>query len=73
MQITDADVIAAGAADRHPIVRPTGQPDDLVAGTVLTLTTTELAAADTYEVDVYRRVAVRVSSGQDAWLYLADD
>jgi len=63
--------VAASGTDRHPIVRPTGDPADRTDGTVLTLTTTELAAADLYEVDDYRRTRVRLASGTDSWVYLA--
>ncbi|MCE7002511.1 gamma-glutamylcyclotransferase [Kibdelosporangium philippinense] len=69
--ITDPDVIAASGSNRHTIVRPTGDDEDSVAGTVFTITTTELAAADDYEVDDYRRVLVRLSSGTEAWVYLS--
>jgi uridine kinase len=69
--ITDPAVVAVSGADRHPIVRHTGDDRDSVAGTVLALTTTELAAADTYEVDDYRRTLVRLATGTDAWIYLA--
>lgn len=69
--ITDPDVVAASGSDRHPIIRPTGDPGDSVAGIVFTLTTAELAAADGYEVEDYRRVLVRLGSGSPAWVYLA--
>jgi uridine kinase len=69
--ITDPAVVAAGGTDRHPIVRPTGDPADITGGTVLTLTTAELAAADLYEVDDYRRTHVRLASGTGSWVYLA--
>jgi uridine kinase len=71
--ITDPDVVAASGSDRHPFVRPTGDPTDAVVGTAFTLDTAELAAADRYEVDDYRRVLVRLASGTSAWVYLADD
>ncbi|WP_223198428.1 gamma-glutamylcyclotransferase family protein [Solihabitans fulvus] len=71
--ITDPDVIAASGSDRHPIVVSTGDIGDLVAGTVFVITATELAAADDYEVDDYRRVLVRLDSGIEAWVYLAAD
>ncbi len=73
VQITDPDVIAASGSARHPIVRPTGEPSDSVAGTLFTITPTELAAADTYEVDDYRRFPVELLSGKRAWVYLAAD
>jgi len=71
--ITDPAVIAASGSDRHPIIRATHDPADSVNGTVLTLTTTELAAADHYEVDDYRRVCATLASGADAWVYLGAD
>lgn len=71
VSITDPAVIASSGTDRHPIVRRTGDPADTTAGTVLTLTTTELAAADIYEVDDYRRILARLGSGKSAWVYLA--
>lgn len=71
VNITDPAVVAVSGTDRHPIVRRTDDPADAVAGTVLTLTTTELAAADRYEVDDYRRSLVRLGSGGSAWVYLA--
>lgn len=56
--------------DRHPIVSFTGDPADSVAGTVLEVTTAELAVADLHEVDECRRTLVRLGSGAEAWLYL---
>ena len=38
---------------------------------MLTLTTVELAAADLYEVDDYRRTSARLTSGNRSWVYLA--
>ncbi|MBB6373010.1 uridine kinase [Pseudonocardia eucalypti] len=67
--ITDPEVIAVSGTDRHPIARRTGDPADALPGTVLTLSTTELAAADRYEVDDYRRVQVSLGSGTAAWFY----
>ncbi|WP_231642148.1 gamma-glutamylcyclotransferase family protein [Nocardia sp. NRRL S-836] len=68
--ITDPDVVALSGTDRHPIVRHTGDPADTAKGTVLTVTAEELAAADVYEVDDYRRCLVELGSGP-AWVYLA--
>ncbi|MFC3899235.1 gamma-glutamylcyclotransferase [Lentzea rhizosphaerae] len=71
--ITDPAVIEVSGTDRHPIVRHTGDPADTTAGTLLQVTTEELAAADVYEVDDYRRALVRLGSGADAWVYLAQE
>lgn len=69
--ITDQDVVAVSGSAGHPIVSPSGRPDDRVAGTAFTISTTELAGADTYEVASYRRARVSLGSGVPAWVYLA--
>jgi Gamma-glutamyl cyclotransferase, AIG2-like len=70
LTITDPSVIATSGSDRHPILRD-GDAGDAVDGVYLELTAAELAAADAYEVDDYARAAVVLSSGLDAWAYLA--
>jgi hypothetical protein len=70
VRITDPEVIAASGSDQHPIVLASGNAADEVAGTVFEVTDDELAAADDYEVDDYKRVAVRLRSGLDAWVYV---
>jgi hypothetical protein len=57
VEIADPDVIAASGATHHPIVAFTGNPADSVEGMVFSISETELAAADDYEVDDYKRVA----------------
>jgi gamma-glutamylcyclotransferase (GGCT)/AIG2-like uncharacterized protein YtfP len=68
--ITDPHVIATSGSDRHPILRPTKRPNAHVNGTVFTISDAELAAADDYEVDDYRRISVPLRSGRDAWVYV---
>jgi hypothetical protein len=68
--ITDPHVIATSGSDRHPILRPTSRPDAHVEGTVFTISDAELAAADEYEVDDYRRMSVPLRSGPRAWVYV---
>jgi hypothetical protein len=69
--ITDRDVVAASGSDQHAIVRPSPQPTDAVTGPVFTITATELAGADTREIDDYRRPPLTLGLGRDAWVYLA--
>jgi gamma-glutamylcyclotransferase (GGCT)/AIG2-like uncharacterized protein YtfP len=71
--ITDPHVIATSGTDRHPILRPTDRAEAAVEGTVFAITETDLAAADEYEVDDYRRVAVPLRSGGQAWVYVFAD
>lgn len=68
--ITDSHVIATSGSDRHPILRPTDRPDAHVDGTVFVISSAELAAADEYEVDDYRRISVPLRSGATAWVYV---
>ncbi|ORV50743.1 hypothetical protein AWC02_03695 [Mycolicibacter engbaekii] len=69
--ITDPHVVAVSGSDRHPILRPA--PGAYVAGTVFAISAAELAAADDYEVDAYRRIAVPLRSGERAWVYVFAD
>jgi gamma-glutamylcyclotransferase (GGCT)/AIG2-like uncharacterized protein YtfP len=68
--ITDAAVIAQSGSDPHPILRPSTRPDAAIEGTVFEVSTTDLAAADDYEVDDYRRIEVPLRSGAQAWVYV---
>lgn len=67
--ITDPKVIELSGSDRHPILQPAGR-HARVDGTVFEVGPAELAAADDYEVDAYRRVAVPLQSGEQAWVYV---
>ncbi len=71
IRIDDAQVVATSGASHHPIVLPTGRAEDAVAGTVLRISADELVRADAYEVDDYRRVAVTLASGIQAWVYIS--
>ncbi|MBN9244526.1 MAG: gamma-glutamylcyclotransferase [Mesorhizobium sp.] len=68
--ITDPEVIAKSGEASHPIVRHTGRPADEIDGVVFEITDDELAAADRYEVADYKRVAVRLRSGVEAFVYV---
>jgi len=67
--IDDPDVVAKSGSATHRILDATGDPADLVEGQVLRLSATELAAADAYETKDYARVAVRLESGIEAYVY----
>ena len=71
LTITATGVSDVSGSAEHPIAIATGDPDDDIAGTVMTLTAEELTAADRYEVDDYTRIDVLLSSGSLAWAYVA--
>src|SRR5215212_1719427 len=54
----------------HRNLRFTGNPDDLVEGSVFMVTKSELEQADTYEPAGYERTLVQLRSGLNAWVYL---
>ena len=73
VRITDPHVIATSEVDVHTIARPSGNPADRIPGMVYEISAEDLEAADRYEVGDYRRVLVRLQSGTEAYLYIADE
>jgi gamma-glutamylcyclotransferase (GGCT)/AIG2-like uncharacterized protein YtfP len=69
VEITDAEVFIKSGIRFHPILVP-GDASDEVTGMVFEVTEDELASADRYEVAHYKRIAVRLKSGTDAWVYV---
>jgi len=70
LAIQDAAVVATSGKTHHPIVSPSNTPGDGVEGAVFAITPAELAHADAYEVDDYRRDRVTLASGLQAWAYV---
>jgi gamma-glutamylcyclotransferase (GGCT)/AIG2-like uncharacterized protein YtfP len=70
LEITDPEVLATSGKKYHPIVEASPDSNDEVGGTVFAITAEELAAADKYEVSDYKRVAVTLKSGLEAWVYV---
>jgi gamma-glutamylcyclotransferase (GGCT)/AIG2-like uncharacterized protein YtfP len=69
--IIDPKLMASSGESHHANVVPTSNAQDAVAGTVFEITEQELAAADIYEeVAEYRRISVKLKSGNRAWVYL---
>lgn len=70
LAIQDPAVVATSGKTHHPIVTPSDTPGDAVEGAVFAITPAELAHADAYEVDDYRRDRVVLASGLHAWAYV---
>lgn len=68
--IDDERLASLSGLDAHPVLRRTGDPRDRVFGRVLELSADELDAADEYELSLYRRISVVLSSRREAWVYL---
>jgi len=69
--INDPSQAAAIGHSHHANAEPSSHPDDLISGTVSEVTAQELLAADRYEhAAEYRRIAVVLRSGDQAWVYV---
>ena len=70
LEILDPAVLTTSGERFHPIVVPSEDPKDFVAGTVFAVTEEEIWAADAYEVSDYARTLVLLKSGIHAWVYV---
>lgn len=70
VKLQDPQVVATSGRTHHPIVAPSGDEADRVDGTVFAISAEELARADEYEVDDYRRIEAVLASGGRAWVYV---
>ncbi|QAY58652.1 gamma-glutamylcyclotransferase [Microbacterium protaetiae] len=68
--IDDPRVVALSGLAIHTVARATGDDADRVPGKALWISEAELAAADDYEVALYRRVQAPLASGRTAWTYV---
>jgi len=70
VEINDPEVVAESGLAVHTIMVP-GVAADEVRGVVFEITPAELAAADSYETDDYKRVKLKFRSGIEAWVYIS--
>ena len=71
IRVEDPQVMAATGRTHHANVTFNGRNESRVSGTVFELTDAELAAADQYEqLAAYKRIAVMLTSGKRAWVYV---
>ena len=69
IRIEDQDFVTTSGAEYHRNLEFTGSASDFVEGTVFSVTQQELAQADAYEPDGYKRIRVTLQSGAEAWMY----
>jgi gamma-glutamylcyclotransferase (GGCT)/AIG2-like uncharacterized protein YtfP len=71
VRIEDPLVEPTSGKAYHDNVIFNGRDDSRVSGAVFEITDAELAAADQYEqLAKYKRIAVKLSSGKQAWVYV---
>lgn len=69
IEVQDQSFVAhSGAVQRN--LQYTGNENDVVEGSVFSVTQKELERSDAYEPAEYRRVQVQLKSGLDAWVYM---
>ena len=73
IEITDPNILASSGEKYHPIVSRSNEASERVNGKVFTLTESQLAQADSYEVSNYKRERVELASGRKAWLYVKSE
>jgi hypothetical protein len=69
VEIIDCEVFCLSGERFHPILVP-GEAGDEIPGMVFEISDAELERADAYEVDAYKRIAQRLKSGLDAFVYV---
>lgn len=72
IEITDEAFLAKGEERFQRTLAASENAADLIEGTVFEISEAELHLADTYEPDNYKRVKVRLRTGKEAWIYIAD-
>ena len=71
IEIEDQDFVVTSGTPHHRNLRFTGAQSDIVEGTRLSLTKSELELADSYEPSNYERIQVQLRSGATAWVYIS--
>ena len=71
IEIEEEDFVATSGTAHHRNLRFTGISSNVVEGTRLSLTKSELDFADSYEPSNYERIQVQLRSGATAWVYIS--
>lgn len=70
LKITDKSVLQKSQQEFHPIAIQTNKENDIITGTLYSISTSELKHADLYEVSDYKRVKATFLSGKKGWIYI---
>ena len=71
IRIHDPEFVASSGKADHAIVRFNGKDECRVPGMVFEISDSELSRSDAYEPAGYRRIAVVLASGRQAFVYAA--
>lgn len=70
VRIEDPEIVERSGKTHHPIIKFNADASSRIPGTVFDITDAELASADEYEVEAYKRVVLELASGKMAWVYV---
>ena len=70
IKINNQNVISKSDESEHPIIKYTGNNKDIVKGALFNINDEELIKADSYEVEEYKRIKVKLDSGEKGWVYI---
>ena len=70
VKIKDDAVVTATGMTHYNNITYSGNPSDIIRGTVFIITDEELKQSDAYEaLDDYERIRLELRSGKTAWVY----
>ena len=72
IEIQDERILSISSQKIHPILTRTAKLNDEVSGVVFELKPDELKKADSYEVKAYKRIQIKLKSGKESWVYVAN-
>jgi gamma-glutamylcyclotransferase (GGCT)/AIG2-like uncharacterized protein YtfP len=72
IEIRDEKFLATGADKYQKSLASSTDPNDAIEGMVFEMSQDELLIADRYEPANYKRIEVKLRSGKEAWIYIAD-
>ncbi|MGO4770223.1 gamma-glutamylcyclotransferase family protein [Flavobacterium sp. W22_SRS_FK3] len=69
-KIKDLQIEEEFGMEDYFVATPSENPSDSVDGIVFSITTADLAKADLFESNAYKRAQVTLKSGITAWIYI---
>ena len=70
VEITNPEVLRKSGQKFHPIIEFSGNKNNEVEGMLFEVTDEEIANADDYEVDDYKRIETTFKSGKVGFIYV---
>ncbi|HET6995042.1 MAG TPA: gamma-glutamylcyclotransferase family protein [Chitinophagaceae bacterium] len=72
IEIKDEKFLATGEDNYQNTLAWSADSNDIIEGMVFDISPAELLMADKYEPVNYKRIKVKLRSGREAWIYIAD-